>query len=48
MVLEVITAFKDEILKFAKTQVDEINQALDKGLNDYTNNWKVMPVQERQ
>lgn len=40
MVLEVITAFKDEILKFAKTQVDEINQALDKGLNEYTFNWK--------
>lgn len=40
MIFEIITAFKEEILKFTKAQKEEISQALDKGLNEYTVNWQ--------
>lgn len=39
MVIELITAFKDELLKVAGNQLDEIRQSLDDGLQEYTINW---------
>lgn len=40
MILEIIAAFKDEILKLAGAQFDEIRQSLDDGLNEYTVGWR--------
>ena len=40
MILEIIASFKDEILKLAGAQLDEIKQSLDDGLNEYTIGWR--------
>lgn len=40
MILEIISTFKEEIMKVAKGQLDELSQALDNGLNEYIVNWK--------
>lgn len=40
MILDIIAAFKGDILKLAGTQFDEIRQSLDDGLNDYTVTWR--------
>lgn len=40
MNIEIISAFKDEIIKHAETQLDEIRQSLDDGLNEYTIGWR--------
>ena len=40
MILEIISTFKDEILKIAGAQLDEIKQSLDDGLNEYTISWR--------
>ena len=39
MILGIISAFKEEILKVADSQLDELKQSLDNGLLAYTNNW---------
>ena len=39
MILELISIFKDEIVKAAGVLTDEIRQSLDEGLQKYTTNW---------
>ena len=39
MILELISLFKDELVKTAGVFTDEIRQSLDDGLQSYTTNW---------
>ena len=39
MIAELIAAFKDEIVKYADAQINELKQSLDDGLLAYTANW---------
>lgn len=40
MILDIILAFKEELVKLVGNQFDEINQSLDNGLNEYTIEWR--------
>lgn len=40
MILEIISIFRDEILRIAGSQVDELRQSLDDGLNEYIVSWR--------
>ena len=39
MLFELISTFKEEILKVSRSQLDEIRQSIDDGLQAYTENW---------
>lgn len=39
MLFELISTFKDEILKVSRSHLDEIRQSIDDGLQAYTENW---------